>query len=87
MKDLSYLTLTNFAVFVDSEMAVLEESLSVVASVYKSLSVCSMRHITTRGLFIMFFRSEIYLLDTFYSFLFNISGQVYQNVLLLFGLI
>ena len=35
----------------------------------------------------LFFRSEVYCLDTFNSFLFNVSGLVCQNDLLLFRLI
>ena len=68
-------------------MAVSEEHLSVVASVYKPYCFCVSRHITTRALFNIILRPEIYCLDTFCSFLFNISGLVCQNVLLLFILI
>ena len=65
----------------------MEEHLSVAASVSNPYCFCVMRHITTIALFAMIFRSEIYCLDTVCKFLFNISGLVSQNVLLLFILI
>ena len=67
-------------------MTVLEEHLSVSASVYNPYCFCVMRHVTTITLFILLFKSEFYCLDTFFSF-FNISSLVYQNVLLLFRLV
>ena len=77
----------NFAVFLDSGMAISEELFSVVASVYSPHYFCNTRNITTIALFKIIFKYEIYCLDTFCSFLFNTSGLVCQNVLLLFILI
>ena len=74
-----------FAVFINSGMAVLEEHLSVAASIYNPYYFCVMRHITTIVLFKITFRTEIYCLDTFCGFLNNISGLVSQNVLSLFN--
>ena len=68
-------------------MTNLEEHLSVTASIYNPYCFCVMRHITAIALFAMIFRSEIYCLDDFHNFCFNISGLVCQNVLLLFLLI
>ena len=82
-----HLTWTLFAVFINPGMAVLKEQLWMAASVYNPYCFCVMRHVTATALLIIFFRSRIYWLGTFCSFLFNISGFVCQNVLLLFRLI
>ena len=63
----------------NSGMDVLEEHLSVAASVYNPYCFCVMRHIITIALFKMIFKSKIYCSDIFCSFLFDISGLVYQN--------
>ena len=59
----------------------------MAASIYNPYCFCIVRHIITIALFTMIFRSEIYCLDIFCIFPFNISVLVCQNVLLLFILI
>ena len=68
-------------------MAALKKQLSVAASVYNPYCFCVMGHIIAIALFAIIYKSEIYCSDSFCSFLFNISGLVYQNNYLIFILI